>query len=670
MAVSKVRKLELVAHAECREEIVTALRSLGAVHISDIRELFPESENQLPSYLQGSLSHIKEKLAQLLYCILFVERFAPKPPFLEKLAKSKPVFTVQEFEECLATIDIGKLYEECSRLEKNLEENRSQIEKKETLISDVSHWLQLPWPLEMIRDTQTTCVTLGICDGRAFNLMTEEMAEVSPLYHIEVTGRSRTSVSMVLIYSKSVEDLLAPVLRKYAWRPVRFAELNGTPAQIVATLREEIKELHEHTQHICERVMREFVPALDKLMLLHDHYSQECHTLEVQRHFLFTTRVFLISGWIVADHEEALRKRLGEVTQVFELRCYDPAPGENVPVFLENNRAIAPFTLITDLYGRPQYTEFDPTPLFAPFFGLFFGICLGDAGYGAILAIACFIALKKLNIYGGPRKLLEILVWGGIGSFVFGLLSGGVFCMKTEQLPAIFKSMMLFEATGDVLLFLYIAFGLGLIQILFGIGIKMALNVRKGHVIDAILDQALWILFLISLAPLCYKYLFGGAVGEAIVSHAVRAAKILAVALVLTQGRKTRPLVFSPLRGLLKLYGVMNYFGDVLSYARLMALGLATAFLGMTINDIAQLILGIPYGIGYALAALILVFGHAFNLAINCLGAFVHSLRLQYLEFFSKFFTGGGMMFQPFAEERMYTIVQSSPAKPLMESHR
>ena len=207
-------------------------------------------------------------------------------------------------------------------------------------------------------------------------------------------------------------------------------------------------------------------------------------------------------------------------------------------------------------------------------------------------------------------------------------------------------------------MFLYLSFALGVFQVLFGIGVKMANNIRQGNISAALMDQGLWLLFLSSLVPLIYQGLFGGEVNATLSAYAATLAKVFAVGLILTQGRHVKPMILSPLMGLAKLNDAMGYFGDVLSYARLMALGLATAFLGTAFNDMAKMTLDIPYGIGYVVAALILIFSHTFNLVINCLGAFIHSLRLQYLEFFSKFLTGGGMPFTPFAENREHTIVQ------------
>jgi len=659
MAVCKVKKLDLIAHAQCREEILKTLRRLGSVHISDVRELFPETASEAPPFLDKSIAQIEAGLSRIRFCSEFVERFVAKPSFAEALLRTKPVFTEQESEDCLANFDMERFYEHCTEFEKEIADNESRIEKNEALMEGIAHWRGLDCPLELIRDTKTTRVTLGICDARACNPLTEALAEACSLCHTEIVERSRTSVSMLFIYHASAEETVPSILRQHGWRAVKFAGLTGVPAEILEELRRHNNELRERNERLRERIVKELVPSREKLLLLHDHYTQELETLKIQRNFLFTPRTFLINGWVVANHEEELRRRLEEVTRVVEIRCSDPGPDDKIPVLLENRPVAEPFALITELYGRPQYTEFDPTPFLAPFFVLFFAVCLGDAGYGLILAIGSYFALKKFQIPQGPKRLLKILFAGGLANIVVGLLTGGIFGIASDDLPAVFKALMLFSPTEQVLLFLYIAFGLGVIQVLVGIGVKMANNIRHGNISAALMDQGLWILFLVALVPIVFKGIFGGQVGEGTISIATGAAKILAIALVLTQGRHMKFILVRPLMGLLKLYDAMSYFGDVLSYARLMALGLATAYLGMAFNDMAKMSLDIPYGIGYVVAALLLVFSHIFNLIINCLGAFIHSLRLQYLEFFSKFFTGGGEPFNAFAEEREHTVVQS-----------
>ena len=679
MAISKVKKLELIAHAQHREEILKALRKLGAVHISNIRDVLPESQNETPAFIIPILSNVESKLEKARYCLRFIQQFVARPSFAEALLKPKPIFTEREAEQCLATFDLDKFHSECTAIERELAEIQSQRAKNQALMEDISYWSDLACPLESIRNTQTAYISLGISEARTFNAMVDELSEASPLFHIEIVERSRTSVSMIFICAREVEDVLTPILRQYGWHAVKFPGLMGVPADVAEGLREKCEELLKRSNHLRNKIVDKMAPSRNQLLLLSDHYTQELQTLKVQQNMLFTSRAFLITGWIIAKEEEELLKRLHEVTNVVDLRLTEPEPDDTIPILLENNRLVKPFSLITEMYGHPQYTEFDPTPLFAPFFVLFFAICLGDAGYGLILALGSYFALKKFEIYGGARKLLQILFIGGIANIVIGLLTGGVFAMEPDKLPAIFNTFKVFTPTKQVVLFLYISFAIGVFQVLFGLGVKLVHNIKRGKPIDAALDQGLWILFLISLVPLVFKYIFGGSVSENIIITALYSFPTLGVALVFTQGRKDfaslkikrfRLLVISLLRGgmgLLKLYDTMGYFSDVLSYARLMALGLATAFLGMAFNQMAKMSMDIPYGIGYVIGFLILVFSHIFNLVINCLGAFVHSLRLQYLEFFSKFFTGGGEPFTPFAETREFTVIQSGLEKAQQE---
>lgn len=659
MAVCKVKKLELAAHAQHRSKILRTVRKLGSVHISDVSELLPETESEAPAFLGQAIEQIESRLSRKRNCLEFVEKYVSKPSLSESLLKTRLVFTPDELESCLADFNTDRFHDRCKEYGREIAEIEGSIEKNEALMEDVAYWSDMDHPFELIRDTATVRVTLGICETRAYNPMIDELSEATPLIHAEIVERSRTSVSSLVAYHESAEETVSAIFRQYGWRAVRFPDLTGTPTEVLESLRSQNRELLDRGRELREEIIKDLVPERERLLLLLDHYSLELEALKIQHKFVFTSRTFLISGYVVASGEEELRRQVGEITNAVEIKCSDPGPDDRVPILLENHRFIEPFSLITEMYGRPQYTELDPTPFLAPFFILFFAICLGDAGYGLILAVGSYLAIKKLKLQGGAKKLAQILFAGGLANIAVGLVTGTIFAIQSASLPSPLRALILFSPTEQVLTFLYLAFGLGVLQVLFGIGLKMANNIRNGNVAAAVMDQALWMLFLISIVPLVYKGIFGGQVGEAVISLATPSAKILAVGLILTQGRHFKIILFRPLMGALKLYDAMGYFGDVLSYARLLALGLATAYLGMAFNDMAKMCLEIPYGIGYVVAALILVFAHIFNLVINCLGAFIHSLRLQYLEFFSKFFTGGGEAFNAFAEEREHTVVQS-----------
>ncbi len=702
MAVSKVKKLQLVAHARCRGEILTVLRRLGTVHISDVSEILPEAENAFPPFIDKTIEQVETRLARIRFCSDFLNKFVDKPSFLEALVTPKPIFTPEELESRLADFDTDHFHDQCKQNERELADIGGQIEKNETLAEDVGHWRDLDCAVEHIHDAETTRLTLGICELSAYEPMVEEISDATDLFHQEIIGRSRTAISMLMAYHTSAEDTVAPILRQYGWRAVRFPGLEGAPTEVLERLGELNKTLGERREELRERIIKDLVPKRDTLLLLLDHYAQELETLRIQHKFLFTSHTFRINGWVVAKGEEELRRQVEQTTDVVEIQCSDPGPDDEVPILLSNHRMVEPFALVTELYGRPQYTEFDPTPLLAPFFAVFFGICLGDGGYGLILIIGSLLALKKLPLQGGTKRLVQMLLASGIATTIFGVITGGIFGIEVVKLPSILQSLVIFNPTEDIIGFLYLAFAIGIFQMLFGIGVKVVHSVREGDITAAILEQGIWIFFIISIAPLGFKYLFAGEVGADIISLGSKGSVLTGIIIILFGARQqitfkvmrlckhiglgslgdVQDTVDYVLSGILFFLGrlslgilfffksLIDYFGDVLSYSRLMALGLATAFLGMVINQIATMALGIPYGVGLVLFVAILVFGHTFNLVINCLSAFVHTLRLQYLEFFSKFFVGGGVPFTPFAEERKYTSIQLGSGDSTSQANR
>jgi V/A-type H+-transporting ATPase subunit I len=266
----------------------------------------------------------------------------------------------------------------------------------------------------------------------------------------------------------------------------------------------------------------------------------------------------------------------------------------------------------------------------------------------------------KFKPAGGAARLLRLLLMGGIVTAVIGVVTGGVFGIESESLPAVVKNFIFINPLEEPMKMLNIAFLMGLVHMLFGMGIKMTANLRAGLIADALLDDLLWILFLIALAPLGFSGILGGNVPPGVLAVSRRASLIVAAGIFLTGGRKQKGVVKKLLKGLVGFYDVVGYFGDVLSYARLLALGLATSAIALAVNGIAGMVRGLPFYTGYIAAVLVLVLGHGFNLAVNTLGAFVHSGRLQYLEFFSKFFAGGGKEFRPYRSERKYSVLQEA----------
>lgn len=325
------------------------------------------------------------------------------------------------------------------------------------------------------------------------------------------------------------------------------------------------------------------------------------------------------------------------------------------------------------MYSYPGEKDPDPTPFFAPFFALFVGFCLTDAGYGLVLFLVTFFALKKLNLPENMRKLVKILNFSGIATIVIGLLVGGVFGIDTSLLSEnnivrkFIESLRVIDPSKDIMLFLGIALGLGYIHVLFGYFINLIYKIKNKDNKTALLDVLPWILIMVGAIGIVK---FGLTGNKDIIYNIGLVLMLLGASVILLfAGRESKNPVVRLLNGLYGLYGVTGIFGDILSYARLFALGIATGIIGGVINKLSSALLGdisfasltaaISSIISIVLFSAILLFGQIFNIVINTLGAFIHTMRLQFVEFFTKFFEGGGEVFKPLSFRLRYFLIKN-----------
>ncbi|HHW49560.1 MAG TPA: V-type ATP synthase subunit I, partial [Clostridiaceae bacterium] len=330
---------------------------------------------------------------------------------------------------------------------------------------------------------------------------------------------------------------------------------------------------------------------------------------------------------------------------IVEIR--EPAKNEQYPILLKNNKFVKPFELVTELFSLPNSSEIDPNAFMAPFFFFFFGLMVGDAGYGLLMVIGTSIILRKFKFEGTIGKLIKLLFYCGISTFIWGALLGGWFGDVVSAVTggAYAIKPIWFNPLEDPMKLLIWSFVFGVIHLFTGMGLNAYKQIREGKIIDAIFDTGFWYIFLIGLMLLL--------VGGTFASIGKYMAGIGAVLLVITQGRSEKNIFKKFTKGLLSLYNSVGFFSDVLSYSRLLALGLSTGVVASVINTIGTLFGFGPFGIIVFIVAFVI--GSLFNMLINVLGAYVHSSRLQYVEFFGKFYEGGGKAFEPFKIKTKYT---------------
>jgi V/A-type H+-transporting ATPase subunit I len=382
-------------------------------------------------------------------------------------------------------------------------------------------------------------------------------------------------------------------------------------------------------------------------MAVIDYYLDKKNLGEVQESVGRTRFTLVIEGWVRAKDMAALREAFS-TTPLIEVIDEDPAEGDDVPVYLENHPLIRPFEVITNIFGFPKYNEIDPTPFLAPFFWIFFGICLGDAIYGIVFWLGCWYFLKTQKLADGGQKLVRLMMYSGVSTIIAGALTASWMAdLATAFFPGsalerAVNGLAILNPVADPLTMLVVSFGFGIVQVWVGIGVKMLGFFRQGQYAEGIISCGSWMTFLPGLIL--------WAVGKAglIAGNIPLYVMLLGALMVMySASRGQKNILLKPFAGLYGLYGTIGYFSDTMSYSRLLALGLASAIIGMVINKIAVLMANMIPVVGWVFVPVILIGGHLFNLVLNVLGSFIHADRLQFVEFFTKFFEGGGRPFKP-----------------------
>ena len=445
------------------------------------------------------------------------------------------------------------------------------------------------------------------------------------------------------------------ILKQHGYTPTPFKGWTGTAAENKERILAEIQE----TENRCVQVEKEISDLeglKDGIECLYDELVIERDREKIKGRLLRSKRTFHLEGWVPEPATEAVDKLLEAKECCFAYR--DPEDGEEVPVLTENNSFVYPFEAITEMYSLPDYRGVDPTKYFALFYAMFFGIMLSDAGYGLVIAIACFAVLKKFALEGMTYRMIKMFMYCGVSTVFWGALFGGWFgdffqvAARTIFNKEITISPIWFNPIDDPTRLLIWSLIFGVIHLFLGMGIKAAMLIKRGQLVDAICDIFSWYLVILGAA----MWLAGGSLSEALVKPGMYMAIVGALILLLTGGRNNKG-IGKVTGGLSALYNITSYISDILSYSRLLALGLATGVIASVVNTMGSLAGG--GAVGIIVLLVVFVIGHTFNLAINALGAFVHSSRLQYIEFFGKFYEDGGEEFDPFRKNTKYVRLTS-----------
>lgn len=639
MAIVEMKKATIIALSYEKPIIMNMLHEFGILHIVNITSEPDFSETGMLEQDQASnaLKSIEDDFNQVKYTLEFLERFGKKkkPRVAGKIAVG-PIQYANYFENRGRLYDI---YKACLDVEKE----QNEIKNKESILSNRLSFL-LPWKdlkedLEQINDSKNVSISVGVVPRRYETNFIKSLES-----DIENCQASRISVEgdhayICVISHKENEAALFKIQKQYGFNKITFGDLKGRASENIESAQQELRALESLKSALLIKGAALSIHQ-EYLETLYDILSLEGEKDAVSNHFMKSKQTFILSAWVPNELVAELEQRLQSVTEHFSLSVANQKETDISPTLLKNHKYAEPLEFITNQYSVPNSRGIDPNAIMMPFFVMFFGIMVSDVIYGLIIASVSAYILNKVHARDNFKKLLGIMILGGVSSSVWGMMFGG-------WMGGMFTiSPLLFSPLTDPFKMIALCIALGILQLFVGFGLQAYLNIKRGFVLDAILDQGLWVLFLISVMSLALPLLL---------PYNQYAALGLALALVLTQGRKKKKLIMKLLTGVLSLYNITGFLGDVLSYLRLFALGLASGVIGTVINSMAFMVSG--SFIGNIMMVFILVIGHTYNIAINVLGAYVHSSRLQYVEFFSKFYEGEGTAYDPFRIKTKYVTL-------------
>ena len=635
-----MKHLRLLGMESEREALLKAMQDMECVEISSI----DGSEEALKSGFakpdDKALMSAQEASRAYRTALASLDRFAPekKGMFRKRQGVSRAAFFSAESEENARTAA-----ETINKDTRRLGEIESERTKNEALRATLAPWLTVDAPLGGADGALAVffgTVGLNVTDD-ALKALADSL---DGLLTWQQASSDRSLRYLLVMCHGSVKERALSALRDLGFSTVSFRGMTGTAKENDKALAENLAALEKERQEIEQRIAG-LGGKREALLEASDRAAIALRREEAKSRLVGTDKVFLLEGWLPADRCAALEKALEPFTCAIETR--EPTEDEypQVPVQLKNNKLTRPLNMVTEMYSLPAYGTLDPNPLMAPFFILFYGIMMADMGYGLLMMIASAIISKKYRPKGTSGELFSLLGLCGISTFIMGALTGGFFGDFLTQLVAIvspgtvFALPKLFDPLDDLTMILIGSMALGMVQIVTGMAISLIEKCKRKKFLDAFFEEITWWIVFIGIALL--------ALGKGAAVLYVGCALVLLGPIVQGKGWGKLTGVFG------SLYNhVTGYFGDILSYTRLMALMLAGSVIAQVFNMLAAM----P---GNVIAFIIIsMLGNAMNFGLNLLGCYVHDLRLQCLEFFNKFYVDGGKPFRPMTLDTEYVDLQ------------
>lgn len=672
MAVSEMKKLKLIGLSSEKDKILNKLSSTGGIELKPTAEIeFTQKRDDVEAR-----DKLLEKLSRVSAALDFLEaeirqrkEMAKKDKNDDFVAPKKPLFFCRsevdekDFEKVVLSEETTLKYsDELLNYSSRLSEIKSEENALNSSLDALKFYSSYGGKFSDARESASCVFLLGAIK----DLKNGALDSLKEKYSVDISVFSEAVFAVVL---KSEYAAFMAEITALGFQKCPFTD-DLTPAEKGNKLSSALSLLNAERRDITIAAAK-YADKRNELRLLYDGYKFALEKNMAEGEFASTRSTFILEGFVPEKAVENVTKSIYKVTDKVYLSFEEVTAEDNPPTLCTNAALVTPFEAVTDMYSMPKYTEKDPNMFVAFFYFLFFGMMLSDAGYGLVLAIVGVILLKTVRMEKGMKKLLTVIALGGVSTVLWGAFFGGWFALDEDTVGGLtglgwlatvvtwLKSIQVIDPldSNGMIYYLLLALALGLLQILFGMGIKAGQCFAEKKPADAVFDVFSWYILLIGAALAIVPLLTGGS--QTLIYIGIACAGVGLVMLMIGGARKAKGAK-KIVKAFSSLYSIISFISDVLSYSRLFGLGLASGVIGMVINMMIALFWnGIPV-LGPVLGIAVFLGGHTFNLLINLLGTYVHDARLQYIEFFSRFYEGGGHAFVPLGSKLKYTVIKEN----------
>ncbi len=673
MAIAKMSHIRLIGLRREQNKIMDALVKRGLFE--------PRATDALPFELQGGgaarYGELKLKQSELSFAMGFLKgRHSAMAGFLkenkvavkhgaatpiqytlskENYSDARRLVTKADFADAAAReYELMHVCDELKELSYRLVDCNSRISAIDSEIAAYAPFADAPIRLSELGERANSDIVISLFFNRTTSLPNAALDELPCAYEVIKTS----GIIALTVTRRANTEAVAKQLSSMGYVQCAFTD-DCTAVQKIEGLQSERADVKRRIFELTKTSLG-YEKHVTDLRILYDVIGLDIERAEAEENFLKTDSAFVLEGWLPERYAEQTVSEVKDACPDVVVQLLAPEEKDAPPTLVENNKVVKPYEQITDMYSSPRYREIDPNPIMAFFYFLFFGIMIGDAGYGLILAIAGFVIGTSKKFDSGIKKLALLVGMGGVSAVIWGVLFGSYFSIEFGEGVNV---AIILEPLDKPLLLLVLSIGLGVVQIVTGFVIKFVALCKDGKPFSAIFDCGSIILLFAALVCLAIGMLPSLApmlgitvdfVPPASLKTAAMALALTGVALILIFGGRNSKNVFGKVVGGFKgLYGLVNILSDLLSYCRLFGLCLASCAIGLAFNRLGGILMGIPVA-GYVIGGIVLAVLHIFNLALGVLSAYVHDARLQFLEFYGKFYDGGGRLFKPLGVKTKY----------------